>query len=183
MVSLTVVKDVASEVLWMMTFPSSTVRVAKAWPPSPPCVEVTFPVRLSLSPTVVPATLTLNVHDPAAGNVAPDRLMVFDPCVADIVPPPHEPLRPFGASTTKPAGSASEKPIPVSVTVFGLVMVKLRLVVPPRGIAEAPKALLIAGGPIAVQVALPDPWTAVLSALWPIACTVSDRTPGIGSGM
>src|SRR5437773_9874852 len=181
MVLPSVVEDDALEVLWMMTFPSCTVRLAKASLPSPPCVEVTFPVRLFFTPRVVPATFTLNVHEPRGPSVAPDRPMLSVP--VEIEPPPHEPVNTTGLSITRPDGKVSEKPMPVSVMAFGLVIVKLRVVVPPCGITESVNALLIDGGPIAVQVALPDPWTALVSALWPIACTVSDRTPGIASGM
>src|SRR6266516_3341545 len=176
-----VVEGVASEVLWMMTFPSSTLRVAKAWLPSPPAVEVTFPVRLFFTPRVVPATFTLNVHEPRGPSVAPDRLILSVP--VEIEPPPHEPLNTTGLSITRPAGSASEKPVPASDTAFVLVMVKLRVVVPNWGIVVAANALLIVGGPVTVQVALPNASTVLLSALWPMTCTMSALLPGIRSGM
>src|SRR5437762_9609001 len=145
-----VVEGVASEVLWMMTFPSSTLRLAKAWLPSPPCVDVTFPVRLFFTPVAVPATFTLNVHEPRGPSVAPDRLMLSVP--VEIEPPPHEPFNTTGLSITRPDGSVSEKPTPDSGTAFGLVIVKLRVVVPNWGITESVNDLVIDGGPVNVEV-------------------------------
>jgi hypothetical protein len=47
---------------------------------------------------------------------------------------------------TKPDGSVSLKPIPVRVApAFGLVMVKLKEVVPFRGMLAAPNVLLMVG--------------------------------------
>jgi hypothetical protein len=96
---------------------ASTVRLADAVPPVPPSVEVTFPVVLFLVPAVVPVTLTENVHDALAARVPPNRLTVPEPAVAVIVPAPHVPVNPFGVETTKPAGSVSLKPTPVSALV------------------------------------------------------------------
>src|SRR5437867_11514342 len=140
----------------MATLPCCTVVLAKAWLPLP-AEDVTLPVRLSFCPTVVPATVTLNVHVPPAGSVAPDRLTLLELGAAEIVPPPHEPVKPFGLSTTNPLGNVSEKPMPVSAMSLGLVIVKFKLVFPVRGIAEATKDLLNVDGWIAEQVALPDP--------------------------
>ncbi len=69
------------------------------------------------------------------------------PAIAVIVPPPHEPVSPFGVATTRPAGSVSVKPTPVSaVPAFGLVSVKVSVVVPFTTMLAAPKALAIVGG-------------------------------------
>src|SRR5438445_483275 len=58
-----------------------------------------------------------------------------------------------GVETTNPEGNASVKPIPVSVpTAFGLVIVKLRLVVPPTPIKGAANILLIIGSATTVMV-------------------------------
>jgi hypothetical protein len=58
-----------------------------------------------------------------------------------------------------PAGNVSVKPIPLSAIAFGagFVMVKLRLVVPFRGIVAAPKDFVIVGGATTVRLADPDP--------------------------
>jgi hypothetical protein len=79
--------------------------------------------------------------------------------VAVIVPPPHDPVCPFGVATAIPAGSASVKPIPLSATAFGagFVTVKLRLVFPFRAIVGAPNVLVIAGGATTVRLADPVP--------------------------
>jgi hypothetical protein len=91
-----------------------------------------------------------------AFSVAPVRLTLLPPALAAIVPPPHDPVRPFGAATAIPAGNVSVKPTPVSGIVFaaGFVRVKLRLVVPFRGIVAAPNVLVIAGGTATVTVAV-----------------------------
>ena len=80
-------------------------------------------------------------------TVPPVRLTLPLPAVAVVVPP-HVLLRPFGAATTSPAGNVSVNATPVSATVFaaGLVIVKVRLVMPFTGIAAAPNALLMLGG-------------------------------------
>jgi hypothetical protein len=94
---------------------ATTLILAEAVPPVPPCVEVTLPVVLFLVPAVVPVTLTEKVHELLAAIVAPERLMVPDPAVAVIVPPPQVPVRPFGVETTRPVGNVSVKPMPLSV--------------------------------------------------------------------
>ena len=96
-------------------------------------------VLLFFVPFVVPVTFTENVHDAAPANVAPERLTDPLPATAEIVPPPQEPVRPFGVATTKPAGSVSVKATPVRlVEALGFVTVKLRVVVPFSAIVEAP---------------------------------------------
>jgi len=99
---------------------ATTVMLAEAAPPEPPSFEVTALVVLFCSPAAVPVTFTLKVQEPPAAIVPPDRLITFVFCVAVIVPLPHEPLRPFGVETIRPAGSVSVKPTPVSpIVVFG----------------------------------------------------------------
>jgi hypothetical protein len=135
---------------------NSTVTLADAVPPVPPSTDVTAPVVLFCAPATVPTTFTLNVHAALAFSVAPVRLTLLPPALAAIVPPPHDPVRPFGAATAIPAGNVSVKPTPVSGIVFaaGFVRVKLRLVVPFRGIVAAPNVLVIAGGTATVTVAV-----------------------------
>ena len=98
--------------------------------PVPPSVEPMGPVVLLFKPVVVPFTLTEKLQAPPAAKLPPVRLIEPDPAVAVTIPP-HEPLRPLGVATTSPAGSPSVKLIPLRLAVaFGLVMVKVKLVVP-----------------------------------------------------
>jgi hypothetical protein len=134
---------------------ATTLIEAEAVPPVPPSVEVTFPVVLFCVPAAMPVTLTENVQELLAARVAPERLMTFVPCVAVIVPPPQEPVRPFGVEITRPAGNVSLKPTPVSAVVVLLFwMVKVRLVEPFSGMLAAPNALMITGGEVTVMEAL-----------------------------
>jgi hypothetical protein len=56
--------------------------------PVPPLVELTAPVVLFFTPAVAPVTVTLNVHVPLAGTVAP--LSVITPVAFTVVSvPPH----------------------------------------------------------------------------------------------
>jgi len=72
-----------------------------------------------------------------------------------IVPPPQLPLSPLGVEIIRPAGKVSLNPIPVSVVdVFGLLMVKLRLVELFNGMLPVPNALLMVGGEITTMLAL-----------------------------
>ena len=139
---------------------ATTTMLAEAAPPVPPSFDVTAVVVLFLVPAVVPVTFTLKVQDALPANVAPDRLITVVLCVAVIVPPPQDPVRPLGVEMTRPEGKVSLNPTPVSVVPLGLLMVKLRLVVPFKGMLAAPNALAIAGGPTTVIEAfevLPTP--------------------------
>jgi len=123
--------------------------------PAPPLVEVTAPVVLYLVPAVVPVTFTLNVHVAPIAKVAPDRLITLVPAVSVMFPPPQLPVCPLGLEITRPAGSVSLKPIPVSVVVVLLfVMVKASEVEPFSAMLDVPNNLLIAGGPTTVTVAM-----------------------------
>lgn len=105
----------------------------------------------------MPTTFTEKVHEPPAAIVPPERLTTEKPETVPvvIVPLPHDPVRPFGFATAKPAGSVSPKPTPVSATVaFGLVMVKLSVVAPFRLMLAAPNAFAMLGGPITVMLAV-----------------------------
>src|SRR5712691_6337867 len=132
-----------------------TLMVADAVKPAPPSVEVTLPVVLFWSPPAVPSTFTEKVHDADAASDAPDRLITLVAGVAVIVPPPQVPLKPLGVLMTRPAGSVSLKPTPVSVVpVFGLLIVKLSEAVPVTAILGAPNDLLMVGGATTVVQAL-----------------------------
>jgi hypothetical protein len=113
--------------------------------------------------------LTENVQAALAANVAPLRLTLPPPAAAVMVPPPQEPLSPLGVATTSPPGKVSVKPTPVNeVPVFGLLMVKLRLVLPFSGMDATPKLLLIDGGAITVTDVMAVP---PVPPLADVACT------------
>jgi len=127
--------------------------------PVPPSVDVTAPVVLLLLPAVVRVTSTEKVHDdPPAGDavsVPPDRLMVLLAATAVIVPAPQEPVILGVAATTTPAGKLSVNATPLSaLAVFGLVMVKLSVLLPFNAILAGANALLIAGGTTTVMFAV-----------------------------
>jgi hypothetical protein len=121
--------------------------LAEAVPPGPPSVEETALVVLFFAPRVEPVTFTEKVQLVLDASVAPVKLTEADPAVAVMVPPPQEPVIPLGVATANPAGNASVKPTPLrSAFKFGLVIVKLRLVLPPIEMLAAPKALAMVGG-------------------------------------
>jgi len=134
---------------------TTTATLAVAVPPVPPSVDVTVPVVLFCTPITVPVTFTLKVQEAFNARLAPARLTLPDPGLAAIVPAPHVPVSPLGVVTTKPDGSVSVTPIPLSATVaFGFVIVKLRLVVPFSARKATPKVLVIAGGATTVRAAV-----------------------------
>src|ERR1051326_1961883 len=63
--------------------------------PGPLSVALTL-TELFFTPPVVPVTCTLKVREVVAARVAPERLTLPEPATAVIVPPPKEPVRPFG---------------------------------------------------------------------------------------
>src|SRR5262249_8755673 len=68
--------------------------------------------------------------------------------------PPQTVADAFG--TVRPLGSVSVNPTPVSATVvFGLVSVKVRVVVPFSGMVDGLNAFAMAGGATTVMLALP----------------------------
>ena len=131
----------------LMTGGATTVIVAEAALPAPPCNEVTALVVLLFTPGMTPVTFTTKVQDALAGRVAPVRLMLLDPAVAVMVPPPQLPVSPFGVETTNPAGSVSVNPTTVRATVgFGLTTTKLRLVLWFSGTVGAANDFASTGG-------------------------------------
>jgi hypothetical protein len=124
----------------------STVREVVEVFPVPPFVDVTVTL-LPFTPAVVPVTLTEKVQEAPAAKVAPERATLPEPATAVIVPPPQLPARPsLGVDTTRPAASVSVKATPVSGTAaFGLLIVKLKVVVPPTPMAAAPNFLMMVG--------------------------------------
>src|ERR1700687_3903244 len=119
--------------------------------PVPPLVELTLPVVLLLVPEVVGVTFTLTAHELLAEIVPPLRLIEVLPAVAVNVPP-HV-LVAFGvAATCRPPGKVSVTATPLkAVPVLGLVMVKVRVEVPPTATLVGEKALLILGGATTVR--------------------------------
>ena len=99
--------------------------------------------------------MTANVHEALLAKVAPERLTIFVACVAVIVPPPHEPVRPLGVEMIRPAGSVSVKPTPERLcAVLVFCSVKLSVVEPFKGMVATPKDLAIVGGVTTVSEAV-----------------------------
>lgn len=139
-----------------MTGAVVTESIAVAVFPVPPLVEVTGPVTLVCVPFVVAVTLTENVHELARFSVAADRLMAPDPAFAEIVPPPHDPVSPFGVETSNPAGKLSVNATPARAAALaaGLVMVKLSFVLEFNTMLLGENDLLIVGALVTVRVAV-----------------------------
>jgi len=138
-----------------------TFKVSEAVPPVPPSVELTGLVVLTCAPALIPVTLTENVHEEAgsgeAVRVPPDKLNVEgDPggllIVAVMVPLPHEPVTVVEASCTPP-GNESVNATPLNaLTVFGLVTVKLNVLLLFSSTLLGLNDLLIVGGAMTVNV-------------------------------
>ena len=120
--------------------------------PVPPLVELTVPVVLLLVPEVVGVTSTLTAHELLAVIPPPVRLMEVLPAAAVNVPPQLS-LALGTAATCRPVGKLSVTATPLkAVPVFGLVMVKVRVEVPPTAVVVGEKALLMLGGATTVSV-------------------------------
>src|SRR6185369_9763615 len=91
----------------------TTVRLAEAVLPLPASVEVIVVVTLFCVPATVTLTLIENVQEVFAERLVPDRLKLFAPAFAVIVPPPQLPVKPFGLDISCPVGKPSVKPIPL----------------------------------------------------------------------
>jgi hypothetical protein len=153
LVLVPITTDAAPKVLVMEGGPTTVIFAVDVLP-VPPLVELTV-TELLTTAGVVPVTLTENIQLAFAASVAPVRVTLVAPAVAVIVPPPQVPVKLLGVETTNPAGMLSVIEMPLTEAVmFGLVMVKLRVAVPPTGIAEALKSLVIDGGSITVRVAV-----------------------------
>src|SRR5437763_2690741 len=126
--------------------------------PVPPSVELIAPVVLLASPSTVPFTSTLKVHDALWATLPPDKLITPLPAVAVTVPP--QVLLTLGVlDTTSVALPAPPLTCSVSLNntpvrsplagvpgLFGLLMVKVIVLVPFRGIEVGLKAFAIVGG-------------------------------------
>jgi hypothetical protein len=97
-------------------------------------------------PATVPRTTTVTVHESDAGTVSPLNVSAACPAVKLLPPAPaHVPPPAPVASITMPAGIVSVKPALVSVIGFGLVSVKVTVLVPPIATVAGENALLIDG--------------------------------------
>lgn len=131
----------------------TTLMLADAVPPVPPSKEVTVPVVLFWVPAVVPVTFTEKVHEASGLSTAPVRTTLVSAAAAAMVPPPHVPLIPFGVEMASPDGSASAKAMLLRNTLgFGLVIVKVSVVVPFSATETAPNVLVMLGGATTVIV-------------------------------
>jgi hypothetical protein len=129
---------------------ATTVTLADAVPPVPPCVDVTAPVVLFCAPAVIPVTFTVKLQDALAANVPLDKLTLVEPATAAPVPP-QVLANPFGVATTSPAGKESVNATPVSARLaFGLLIEIVSDVPPFSGIVAAPNTFAIVGGPSTV---------------------------------
>ena len=136
----------AVELTFVTMGTASTSTLALDVLPVPPLVELTVTL-LDFVPEVVPVTSTEKLHDAPPARVAVAKLTKLVPAVAVIVPPPHEPVKPLGVETTKPETRLSVKLTPVSeILALGLVIAKLRVVLPVTGMLESEKFLVMLGG-------------------------------------
>jgi len=125
-----------------------TVNVSFAALPVPPFVDVTLPVVLFFTPTVVAVTSTVTVQLPLAAIVPPLKVNVVLPAAGAKVGAPQPVVVAFGVpATSSPAGRASVKATPVNaVPVFGFVIVKVKVEVPPTAMGSGAKFFAIEGG-------------------------------------
>src|SRR5262249_17917456 len=103
-----------------------------------------------LTPTVVPVTLTLKLHE-LLGTRAPLVKGIVPPPSGAVtipeLPPVQEPVVPLGVPTTKPAGKLSVKLTPVSVvSTLGLLTVKLNWEALPSRMVVGLNDLVSVGG-------------------------------------
>src|SRR5215471_1291294 len=111
-----------------------------------------LPVVLLFCPAVAPVTVTEKLQEPPPATDPPLKLIKLPPLVVT-VPPPHAELLPL--ATVKPAGSVSVKLTPVIPSdALVLVMVNVRLVVPPSGMVAAPNDFWMVGAEATVTDAL-----------------------------
>jgi hypothetical protein len=148
---------------------ATTVRVAVLLVvPGPPSFELRTPVVLFFTPAVVPVTFTEMAHDAPAATVPLPRLTEVALAAAVNVPP--QVLLAFGAlATCTPLGSASLKETPVKASdAFGLLMVKLRVDIPPTAMLPGEKLLLMVAAlptvSVAVLLVVPVPPSVELTA-------------------
>lgn len=163
----------------------STVRVAVLLTlPAPLSLDEIGPVVSDMTPEAAAVTLTLNVHEPLAARVAPEKPRVVAPAGA-VTLPVQVLTNPLGDEIVSPAGRLSLTLTPVTANpLFGFVIAKVSDVEPPTGMFPAPNAITTVGALAIVSVAeavLPVPPFVELTALvvsaycpeYPIAFTVT----------
>lgn len=124
--------------------------------------------------STVPVTFTEIEQAPIGARLLL-KLMVPLPAVAVTVPP-HVLVRPVVAATCRPAGSVSVK-LSLIATTFGLLILKLTVVVPLIGIDAAPNVFVICGGErMMIPIAADPP----LDALSPDTLAVYVNVVGVG---
>ena len=162
-------------------------------------IEVMIPVVFAKTPLVVPLTLTETVQEVLRSNDTPSIPRLVAPATGTVVNAAAAPqsvaieLAAGGLAISNPVGKLSPKVIPVkSVVVFGLLIVKVRVVLPLIGIAPTAKPLLSVGAEITVSVSaavLPEPpllevtTEDVLSLIPPTVATTSTLTTQFVSGV
>ena len=117
----------------------------------PVSVDVMLSLIFRYCPATSPNTLIENVQFAPAESVPPLRSNRDVPAVAVTVSPVRDPIvqilvKPLGVPINKPVGRLSEKPIPVKAEAFGLLIVKVNVLLVPCGIDEGEKALESSGG-------------------------------------
>jgi hypothetical protein len=112
--------------------------------------EVSVEVVLFLVPPTVPWTVTSRTQVAPAGRLLPDMVIVEGgPTAPTTEPvPPQKGANVKGPGIVSPAGRVSVNATPVSPTVFGLVMVNVRVVVPSTGTVGVWNAFENVGGAI-----------------------------------
>ena len=97
-------------------------------------------------------TLTVSMHEEFAAMVPPVRLTVDDNAVAVGVP-----LQVFVRlgedETTRPEGSESLTATPVRPTLFGFVILRVKVVLPFKGMVETANVFKSTGGAMTVRLA------------------------------
>jgi hypothetical protein len=146
------------EKLFVTTGGAATFNVAEACKLIPPSVELTMTLFV-FCPVVVALTLTLTAQEPPADAIAPPvKLMLVAAATAVNVPP--QVLVAIGAaSTSRPAGKVSVKLRPESPfgLAAGLVMVIVKVEMPPTCTPVGEKAFAMVGGMKTLSVALAVP--------------------------
>src|SRR6266849_3195130 len=100
-----------------------TVSVDDAAAAVPALVVETGPVELRYEPAVALVTLTVTVHEPLAGTVAPESATLV-PLLAAVTVPPAQVVAPLALAVfTRFAGYVSVNAAPVTAVAFGLVSV------------------------------------------------------------
>lgn len=136
------------------------VNVFVAELPMPALVELTLPLVFKYVPTDGATTSTVTVQVPPAVIVPPEYESDPAPAFAVTVPPHVVLAAGVFATTMCPGkiGKVSEKATPVRVVpVFGLVIVNVKVLVPPTAIGSGENDLLIPGGIGAFTVRLSLP--------------------------